>query len=161
MSPKNCWDLPKSALLSYFLSFWAKLSYNNSLLVRCEILGLLVNTLTTNYKYSCSNWENLPLPVQMQLSEGKDGMIKPFWLRLEEKIKMRSYRSIKTEAYCRIVRYFANSNNGFFGPCSLFKTWFLDRLSVERLTFKLDLESFRSLANHKKTKKMIEHPLTH
>ena len=35
-----------------FLSFWAKLSYNNSLLVRCEILGLLVNTLTTNYKYS-------------------------------------------------------------------------------------------------------------
>ena len=52
-----------------FLSFWAKLSYNNSLLVRCEILGLLVNTLTTNYKYSRSNRENLPLPIQMQLSE--------------------------------------------------------------------------------------------
>ena len=28
-----------------------------------------INTLTVNYKYSCSNTENLPLPVQMKLSE--------------------------------------------------------------------------------------------
>ena len=38
-----------------------------SLLVRSEILGLLVNTLTTNYEYSHSNTDNLPLPFQMQL----------------------------------------------------------------------------------------------
>ena len=29
----------------------------------------LVNTLTANYEYSRSNRENLPLPIQMQLSE--------------------------------------------------------------------------------------------
>ena len=32
-------------------------------------MGLLDNTLTANYKYSHSNKENLPLPIQMQLSE--------------------------------------------------------------------------------------------
>ena len=30
---------------------------------------MLVNTLTANYEYSRSNRENLPLPIQMQLSE--------------------------------------------------------------------------------------------
>ena len=29
----------------------------------------LFNTLTTDYEYSCSNGENLPLPIQKQLSE--------------------------------------------------------------------------------------------
>ena len=28
-----------------------------------------INTLTTDDKYSCSNRENLPLPIQRQLSE--------------------------------------------------------------------------------------------
>ena len=27
------------------------------------------NTLTANYEYSCSDRENLPLPIQLQLSE--------------------------------------------------------------------------------------------
>ena len=40
-----------------------------SFLVRSQILGLLVNTLTANYEYSRSNTDNLPLPLQMQLSE--------------------------------------------------------------------------------------------
>ena len=48
-------------------SFWAKLSYKKSFLVKSDILGLLVNTLTTDYQYSRSNRENLPLPMQRQL----------------------------------------------------------------------------------------------
>ena len=52
-----------------FSSFWAKLSEKKLFLTRSEILGLLVNTLTANYEYSCSNTDNLPLPFQMQLSE--------------------------------------------------------------------------------------------
>ena len=32
-------------------------------------LDTLVNTLTANYEYSRSKTDNLPLPVQMQLSE--------------------------------------------------------------------------------------------
>ena len=38
-----------------------------SFLVRFEILGLLVNTITANFQYSCSNRQNLQLPIQMQL----------------------------------------------------------------------------------------------
>ena len=38
-------------------------------LIRSEILGLLVNTLTANYGYSRGNRENLPLPIQMKVSK--------------------------------------------------------------------------------------------
>ena len=40
-----------------------------SLLVICEILGLFVNTLTTDDKYSLRYKENLPQRSQMQLSK--------------------------------------------------------------------------------------------
>ena len=40
-----------------------------SLLVISEILGLLVNTLTSNEEYSPHNSENLRQPIQMQLSK--------------------------------------------------------------------------------------------
>ena len=32
-------------------------------------LSCLIKTLVANYEYSCSNGENLPLPVQLQLSK--------------------------------------------------------------------------------------------
>ena len=37
--------------------------------VICEILGFFINTLTADAKYSPRNSENLPQPIQMQLSE--------------------------------------------------------------------------------------------
>ena len=40
-----------------------------SLLVISEILGLFVNTLTAEDKYSLPNWENLCQPIQMPLSQ--------------------------------------------------------------------------------------------
>ena len=43
-------------------------------LVRSDILALLVNTLTANYENGRNNTNNLPLPVQMQLS----GKLKTF-----------------------------------------------------------------------------------
>ena len=51
-----------------FSSFWAKLSWKKLFLITSEILELLVNSLTANYEYSRSNRENLPLPIQIQLS---------------------------------------------------------------------------------------------
>ena len=54
-----------------------------SLLVRSQILGLLVDILTANYKYSCSNIENLPLAFQMILSE-KLKQFFPFLVALSE-----------------------------------------------------------------------------
>ena len=52
-----------------FSSFSARLSYKNFFLFRSRILGLLINTLTFNYQYSCSIRENLPLPILIKLSK--------------------------------------------------------------------------------------------
>ena len=38
-------------------------------LVLGEILGVFVNTLTADDKYRVQDCENLPLPIQMQLSK--------------------------------------------------------------------------------------------
>ena len=45
------------------------MSLKKSFLVRSEILGLLVNTLTADCEYAPHNRENLALPTQMQLSK--------------------------------------------------------------------------------------------
>ena len=39
------------------------------MLVRSEVLGQLVNTLTADYKHSAKNRENLPQQVQTQISQ--------------------------------------------------------------------------------------------
>ena len=56
-------------LLSFFSSFLGKLIWKMSHLVLCEILGVFVNTLTTDAKYPVEDGENFPFPIQMQLSE--------------------------------------------------------------------------------------------
>ena len=53
------WSLPR------------KLSWKKSLLLTCQILGLLVNTLAGDEKYPALNRDNLTIPLQMQLSEKK------------------------------------------------------------------------------------------
>ena len=51
------------------LSLTRKLCSKKSLLLTCQILGLLVNTLATDEKYPVLNRENLRILIQMQLSE--------------------------------------------------------------------------------------------
>ena len=46
-----------------------QLSLKRSLLLTCQILGLLVNTLAADEKYPVLNRDNLTIPIQMQLSE--------------------------------------------------------------------------------------------
>ena len=46
-----------------------KLSCRKSLLLTCQILGLLINTLAADEKYHVLNTENLTIPIQMQLSQ--------------------------------------------------------------------------------------------
>ena len=48
-----------------------------------EILGLFLNTLTANGKYLVESYENLQLPIQMQLSEKPKSFSKFFTLFLE------------------------------------------------------------------------------
>ena len=45
------------------------MSWKISLSVISEILGLFVNTLAAEDKYSLRNWENLCQPIQMPLSQ--------------------------------------------------------------------------------------------
>ena len=36
--------------------------------LKFEIIGVFVNTFTADYKYAFPEYENLPFPIQMQLS---------------------------------------------------------------------------------------------
>ena len=55
-------------LYHVFLSFSVKLIWKMSPLVLGEILELFLNTLTPVDKYPFQDCQNLPLPIQMQLS---------------------------------------------------------------------------------------------
>ena len=57
-----------------FSSFLKKLIWNISLVLLREVLGMFLNTLSADCKYLIEDWENLQLPIQMQLSEKR----KPF-----------------------------------------------------------------------------------
>ena len=85
MSKKSCFRRPfdkqrrkpAQALLKYapkhlyhiHRSMPSKLSWKNSLLLTCKILGLLVNTLATDEKYPVLNRENLTILIQMELPQ--------------------------------------------------------------------------------------------
>ena len=45
------------------------MSRKKSLLLTCQILGLLINTLATDEKYPVLNRDKITLPIHMQLSE--------------------------------------------------------------------------------------------
>ena len=50
---------------------WVKLSFKKCLLVIQQILGMLINTLTIDDKYSLLNRDNLAPQIQMQISENE------------------------------------------------------------------------------------------
>ena len=51
-----------------FSSLWEKLIWKISPLVICEILGVFVNKLTVDDKYTVRDCANLPVPIQIELS---------------------------------------------------------------------------------------------
>ena len=64
--------LLKSAEKHFYYTFSSlldKLSQEKLFLIRFEISGLPVNTLSANCEFSRSNRENLPLPIQIKLSK--------------------------------------------------------------------------------------------
>ena len=69
---KRAQALLKSASQHFYHAHWSlrtKLCSKKSLLLTCQILGLLVNTLAADEKYPVLNRDNLTIPIQMQLSE--------------------------------------------------------------------------------------------
>ena len=50
-------------------SLSSQLSWENSVFLICQLLGLVVKTLAANEKFPVPNKENLTVPIQMQLSQ--------------------------------------------------------------------------------------------
>ena len=48
-----------------YLSVSRKVSWSMSLLLKCQILGLLVNTFPADRKYALLNWDKLTIPIQI------------------------------------------------------------------------------------------------
>ena len=67
----------------------------NSFLFRSEILGPLVNMLTAQYKCSCSNRENLPLPIQMESSKKLKTICQSFIAFLESTLNFEHFEKNK------------------------------------------------------------------
>ena len=51
-----------------FSSLWAEMIWKICLWMKFEIIGLFVDTWTADYKYPVPGCENLPFPIQLQLS---------------------------------------------------------------------------------------------
>ena len=73
---KHTQTLLKTAPEYLYHPYWLlkrQLSPKNSLLLTCQILGLLVNTFPADGKYPGLNRQNLTIPIQMQLSQKQNG----------------------------------------------------------------------------------------
>ena len=62
-----------------YLSLGTKLCSKKSLLLTCEIFGLLINTLATDEKYLFVKGDNITMQIQKQLSQ-KQKIFFNFWL---------------------------------------------------------------------------------
>ena len=66
------------AILSYLLITSSQLCRKKSLLLTCQILGLLVNTLDADFRYPVLNRETLTISILMQLPQ-KQNIFSQFW----------------------------------------------------------------------------------
>ena len=65
-------------LLSYFFITLRNCEWENVSLSVCEILRVFVNTFTADDKYFLQNSQNLPQPIQMQLSKTQKNVFSMF-----------------------------------------------------------------------------------
>ena len=80
-----------------FSSFSGKLIWKTFALAVGEIWGVFVNTLTADGMYSFPDSENLPLPIQMQLSE-KRKTFSPFFVPFLESTS--NFKQFETKDDC-------------------------------------------------------------
>ena len=79
-----------------------KLSWKKSLLLTCQILGLLVNTLAADEKYPVLNRDNLTIPIQMQLSQKQKTISGVFaaFLKCRLNIELFEKKMLPSELLC-------------------------------------------------------------
>ena len=104
ISPKNCWNLQKSTFILPFHNSDQN-SLKMSFLVRSEILELLVNMLTTIAEYSCSNRENLVLPIPMELSKKLQISSQMFIAIWELKLNLKHFpkKTLKAQVFLKLL----------------------------------------------------------
>ena len=73
-----------------------KLSWKKSLLLTCQILGLLVNTLAADERYPVLNRDNLTIPIQMQLSQKSKKFSQFFSEFLKSRINLKYFEKKMT-----------------------------------------------------------------
>ena len=81
--PETLFKSASQQLYHIHRSLPTKLSWKNSLLLTCKILGLLVNTLATDEKYPVLHRASLMIPTQMQLSKKQKTFSKFFCCSFE------------------------------------------------------------------------------
>ena len=91
---KHAQALLKSASEHLYHIHWSlksQLSRKKSLLLTCQIFGLLVNILAADEKYPVLNRENLTIPIQMQLSQKQKIFSQFFAAFLEARLNFEHY----------------------------------------------------------------------
>ena len=69
---KRAQALSKSASQQFYQIHWSlpsQLSWKKFLLLTCQVLELLVNSMAADEKYPLVNRDNLAIPIQMQLHQ--------------------------------------------------------------------------------------------
>ena len=87
-----------------------KLSWKKSLLLTCQILGLLVNTLAADEKYLVLHRNNLTVPIQIQLSKKQKKISKFFAAFLESKLDFEHFEK-KDDPHSFCISEITDSEN--------------------------------------------------
>ena len=87
-----------------------KLSWKKSLLLTCQILGLLVNTLATEEKHLVLDTENLTIPIQMLLSQKRKSVSQFFAAFLKARLSFK-YMGYKEDPHRICIFRVTDSEN--------------------------------------------------
>ena len=106
--------LLKSASQQIYRLHWplaTKLCSKKSVLLTCQILGLLVNTLATDEKSPVLNRGNLMIPIQMQLSEKQKHSSEFFAAILKSRLNFEHFeKKDDRDSFC--ISGITDSENG-------------------------------------------------
>ena len=86
--------LLKSASRQFHYIYWSlskQLSWKQFLLLTCQILGLLVNTLAVDDKYPVLYRENLTIPIEIQLSQKQKNLFGIFYKFLKSRLNFEHF----------------------------------------------------------------------
>ena len=103
---KDAQTLLKSASHHLDHIHWAlakKLCTEKSLLLTCQFLGMLVNTLAAGEKYPVLNRDNLEIPIQMQLSMKEKTFSEFFAAFLKSRLNFEHFEKKKDDSH-RVVK---------------------------------------------------------